>query len=67
MEPNRLKIIINNILDQVLYTSEFDDDTVFIDWLKLEVGVTDDELLELAESDCLPYLYRVPLCKRIQK
>lgn len=49
----RLKILINNILSEVSKTTDMTQGE-YTEWLKNEVGFSDEELDDLKELDCLP-------------
>ena len=49
----RSKQIINNLLYEICSKTELPQEQYEM-WLKTEIGITDKELNELAESDCLP-------------
>lgn len=53
MESNRAKILINNILAEVSTTWE-DNKQGYIDWLKVDIGMTDEEIAELKEDNLFP-------------
>lgn len=53
MESNRAKILINNILAEVSTTWE-DNKQGYIDWLKIDIGMTDEEIAELKEDNLFP-------------
>lgn len=53
MESNRAKILINNILAEVSTTWE-DNKQGYIDWLKVDIGITDEEIAELKEDNLFP-------------
>ena len=53
MESNRAKILINNILAEVSTTCE-DNKQGYIDWLKVDIGMTDEEIAELKEDNLFP-------------
>ena len=53
MNLSRANILINNLLVQMSEYGEMDQET-FMNWLRLEVGFTDEELKELKEANCLP-------------
>lgn len=44
MNENRLKEILNNILVEIVNTSDMDKET-YISWLKNEIGITAEELM----------------------
>ena len=51
--PTRNEIIINNILSQVCSFTEMPEDQ-YLPWLKLEIGLSDEEIDHLKEVNCLP-------------
>lgn len=53
MDSNRAKILINNILAEVSTTWE-DNKQGYIDWLKVDIGMTDEEIAELKEDNLFP-------------
>ena len=53
MGEERLKQILNNVLAEVAKASEMDTAT-YLAWLKMEVGVTNQELIILQEEGFLP-------------
>lgn len=53
MESNRAKILINNILAEVSTTWE-DNKQGYTDWLKVDIGMTDEEIAELKEDNLFP-------------
>ena len=54
METNRAKAIINNILAEIVYTSWEDDKQGYIDWLKTDIGITDEEIKVLQRDKLFP-------------
>ena len=54
METNRAKAIINNILAEIVYTSWEDDKQGYIDWLKTDIGITDEDIKELQRDKLFP-------------
>ena len=53
MESNRAKNLINNILAEVSTTWE-DNKQGYIDWLKVDIGMTDEEIAELKKDNLFP-------------
>lgn len=53
LNEKRLKEIVNNILAEIVNTTEMDTAT-YLSWLKSEVGITNDELVELQGDGLLP-------------
>mgnify|MGYP000549065842 CR=1 FL=1 len=53
MESNRAKILINNILAEVSTAWE-DNKQGYTDWLKTDIGMTDEEIAELKEDNLFP-------------
>lgn len=54
MNLDRAKVIINNLLSEVVNKSWEAGKQDYMDWLELEVGINKEELQELADSNCLP-------------
>ena len=53
MESNTAKVLINNILAEVSTAWE-DNKQGYIDWLKVDIGMTDKEIDELKEDNLFP-------------
>lgn len=49
----REKILINNLLTAICDTTDIAKDQ-YEDWLKLEIGFTDEEIQELKDKDLFP-------------
>lgn len=52
MNQDRLKIIVNNLLDEICEKVWEAPAEGYIPWLKEEIGLTDEEITELKDSDC---------------
>lgn len=59
MNEKRCKIIINNLLNQIVkFTDMYNaDKETYFSWLRTEVGLTEEEIKELQDDDCLPEPY----------
>lgn len=53
MNPSRLEIIINNLLDNICKYTDITKEQ-YEDWLESEVGLTKEEIQHLKEVDCFP-------------
>lgn len=56
MNEKRCKIIINNLLDQIIkFTDMYKaDKETYYSWLETEIGLTREEIEELKEEDLFP-------------
>ena len=53
MNIERAQVIINNLLCEIVDKTEIGKDDYY-KWLKTEVGVNDEEMIELQMADCFP-------------
>lgn len=51
--PERKDIIINNLLREICDYTDIRKEQ-YLSWLKLEIGLTEDEIIHLKKMDCLP-------------
>ena len=56
MNEKRCKIIINNLLDQIIkFTDMYNaDKETYYSWLETEIGLTREEIEELKEENLFP-------------
>lgn len=50
----RQMILINNLLDSIIKSGNFDTDEEYRKWLTLEVGFSDEDISELEQEECFP-------------
>lgn len=53
-DSDRSKVIINNILSEIVETTWESNNIEYFEWLTNEVGLSVDEIAELIESNCMP-------------
>ena len=53
MTIERSQMIINNLLCEIVDKTEIGKEDYY-NWLKSEIGLSDDEIIELQVADCFP-------------